>query len=74
MKPNILDLREERCPMALLLAKRHIAKLSNNEVATLYISDPSSKRDIERFLQSKSYKIECEDNSEFCAMQVTKEA
>ena len=26
MEPNILDLRQERCPMALLLAKRHTKK------------------------------------------------
>lgn len=31
MESTLLDLREQRCPMALLLAKRHAAKTFNGE-------------------------------------------
>lgn len=58
MEPNILDLRKERCPMALLLAKRHTKRLAPGEVCDIYIADPSSKRDIEKYLTCHHYSVE----------------
>ncbi len=50
MTPNILDLRQERCPMALLLAKRHSVKLEVGQSLIIYVSDNSSMKDIVTFL------------------------
>lgn len=52
MKPNILDLRQERCPMALLLAKRHSVKLENGQSLLIHIADQSSMTDIVSFYPS----------------------
>ncbi len=50
MTPNILDLRQERCPMALLLAKRHSVKLEVGQSLSIYVSDNnSSMKDIVTF-------------------------
>lgn len=55
MEPQLLDLREERCPRALLLAKRHVMTLSQDEVAKIYVIEHGSLKDIERYLQSSGY-------------------
>ncbi|CAH0539094.1 sulfurtransferase TusA family protein [Vibrio marisflavi] len=55
MKPQLLDLREERCPRALLLAKRHLVSLRANEIATIYVIEMGSIKDIERYLINNDY-------------------
>ncbi|MDW6017784.1 sulfurtransferase TusA family protein [Vibrio plantisponsor] len=55
MEPNILDLRQQRCPMALLLAKRHTAQLEAGDSVTILISDSSSFKDIESYLLKQDY-------------------
>ncbi|TKF20480.1 sulfurtransferase TusA family protein [Vibrio genomosp. F6] len=57
MEPNILDLREERCPMALLLAKRRAILLQEGESLSIQISDTSSMQDIVSFLRLKQFDI-----------------
>jgi len=64
MKPQLLDLREERCPKALLLAKRHVVSLRDDEIATIYVIEASSIKDIERYLHNNGYdyqKVELDD-------------
>ncbi|MGF1695849.1 sulfurtransferase TusA family protein [Vibrio kyushuensis] len=67
---QLLDLRCERCPMALLLAKRFIAKLIDGEVAEIYVSDPNSQHDIERYLQMKSHLVTSEKINDYFCLKV----
>lgn len=55
MEPNILDLRQQRCPMALLLAKRHTAQMKYGDELTILIADSGSKQDIEKYLTSNGF-------------------
>ncbi|MDN3609398.1 sulfurtransferase TusA family protein [Vibrio ostreicida] len=72
MKLNLLDLRQERCPMALLLAKRHIKGLVEGEQTSIYVSDPSSLSDIKRFLLTQPLELVCIAEDDYCCLQVTK--
>ena len=72
MKPNILDLRQERCPMALLLAKRHSVKLENGQSLLIHIADQSSMTDIVSFLSKHAFSVEIEACSGHHQIQVTK--
>ncbi|EPM7841265.1 sulfurtransferase TusA family protein [Vibrio fluvialis] len=73
MEPNILDLRQQRCPMALLLAKRHTAQLQDGESVTILISDPSSKRDIESYLLRQQFVCQSQTFTEHFSLHVIKE-
>lgn len=74
MEPNILDLRQERCPMALLLAKRHTKGLNIGEQIQILVSDSSSMNDITCFLQKHLFQINCEQMDGYYSVQVTKES
>ncbi|TFH92040.1 sulfurtransferase TusA family protein [Vibrio ouci] len=73
MEPNILDLRQERCPMALLLAKRHTKGLSVGEQTQILVSDSNSMKDITRFLHNHLFSLTCEEMNGYYRMQVIKE-
>ena len=58
MESMLLDLREQRCPMALLLAKRHAAEVFQGETQryhqlVIQVVDNSSKRDIVNYLSAQ---------------------
>ncbi|CAV19472.1 sulfurtransferase TusA family protein [Vibrio sp. 10N.222.54.F12] len=72
MTPNILDLRQERCPMALLLAKRHSVKLEVGQSLSIYVSDNSSMKDIVTFLSKQAYDVIVEVCSNYHHLLVTK--
>jgi len=72
MTPNILDLRQERCPMALLLAKRHSVKLEVGQSLSIYVSDNSSMKDIVTFLSKQAYDVTAEVCSNYHHILVTK--
>ncbi len=72
MTPNILDLRQERCPMALLLAKRHSVKLEVGQSLSIYVSDNSSMKDIVTFLSKQAYDVIIEVCSNYHHLLVTK--
>ncbi|MCG9676024.1 sulfurtransferase TusA family protein [Vibrio chagasii] len=72
MTPNILDLRQERCPMALLLAKRHSVKLEVGQSLSIYVSDSSSMKDIVTFLSKQAYVVMTEACSNYHHLLVTK--
>ncbi|WKY57398.1 sulfurtransferase TusA family protein [Vibrio sp. SNU_ST1] len=72
MTPNILDLRQERCPMALLLAKRHSVKLEVGQSLSIYVSDNSSMKDIVTFLSKQAYDVTVEVCSNYHHLLVTK--
>ncbi|MEZ9014112.1 sulfurtransferase TusA family protein [Vibrio splendidus] len=72
MTPNILDLRQDRCPMALLLAKRHSVKLEVGQSLSIYVSDNSSMKDIVTFLSKQAYDVITEVCSNYYHLLVTK--
>lgn len=73
MEPNILDLRQQRCPLALLLAKRHTVQLNAGESLTILLSDPSSKRDIEAYLRRQAFYCQCESFGDYSSLHIMKE-
>ncbi|MBU2898710.1 sulfurtransferase TusA family protein [Vibrio hepatarius] len=72
MKQNILDLRQERCPMALLLVKRHAKEMNAGQKAIIYVSGHDSLSDIKRFLLKQSFKWVCEELDGYFRVQVIK--
>ncbi len=72
MKPNILDLREERCPMALLLAKRHTKSLALNQSMHIWVKERQSMNDIEHYLREHGFTVERELMTECFCLQVNK--
>ncbi|KQB09041.1 sulfurtransferase TusA family protein [Vibrio metoecus] len=73
MEPNILDLREQRCPLALLLAKRATAALLPNESLTILIADPASLRDIEQYMAQQPVQCQRTQKHDHCSLMVSKE-
>ncbi|TXY06607.1 sulfurtransferase TusA family protein [Vibrio mimicus] len=73
MEPIILDLREQRCPMALLLAKRATASLSPCESLTILIADPASQRDIEKYMALQLLDCQRTQKHDHCSLMVSKE-
>ncbi|MHA2937820.1 sulfurtransferase TusA family protein [Vibrio sp. RC27] len=51
MKPVTLDLREQRCPLSLLLVKRELKMIPEGKSLRILICDEASFRDIQRYLQ-----------------------
>lgn len=72
MEPNILDLRQERCPLTLLLAKRHTNQLKVGEKCCILIRDSSSMSDIQKFLQKQSYEILLEEMDDYFLLYVNR--
>ncbi len=73
MELNILDLRQQRCPMALLLAKRHTAQLKNGESTTILVCDPGSRHDIQSFLLRQQFACQCQSHAAYFSLHVIKE-
>ncbi|MFH4613421.1 sulfurtransferase TusA family protein [Vibrio diabolicus] len=71
----LLDLREQRCPMALLLAKRHAAEVFQGETQqyhqlVIQVVDNSSKRDIVNYLSAQGYSVDYQSTSEHYTLTV----
>ncbi|MEF1165681.1 sulfurtransferase TusA family protein [Vibrio campbellii] len=71
----LLDLREQRCPMALLLAKRHAADVFQGETPQYHqlvikVVDKSSKHDIVKYLRHQGYTVDCQASSEHFTLTV----
>ncbi|MGO1191906.1 sulfurtransferase TusA family protein [Vibrio casei] len=72
MKATPLDLRSQRCPMALLLAKRQCAQLSNQETLTILSTDKASINDMVRYFNQSPFSVEVLIQSECSTLLVTK--
>lgn len=72
MEVTVLDLRTERCPMALLLAKRHAMALLPEQQSQILISDLSSLSDIENFLHRQAFDVRRQEKGRYYCLQVTK--
>ena len=75
MESMLLDLREQRCPTALLLAKRHAADVFQGEARhyhqlVIQVSDRSSKHDIVKYFRRQGYKVDCQASSEHFTLTV----
>ncbi|AEH32588.1 sulfurtransferase TusA family protein [Vibrio anguillarum] len=73
MEPNILDLRQQRCPMALLLAKRHTVQLVLGEVLDIWLNDVSSGQDIEKYLSTHGFRCQWNTSPDYFWLKVIKE-
>ncbi|AUV85450.1 sulfurtransferase TusA family protein [Vibrio campbellii] len=75
MESMLLDLREQRCPMALLLAKRHAADVFQGETPQYHqlvikVVDKSSKHDIVKYLRHQGYTVDCQASPEHFTLTV----
>lgn len=68
-----LDLREERCPLVLLLAKRNVAKLTSGERLDILVTDSSSMNDIISYLGKQPYTVELDNLENWYCITVTME-
>lgn len=58
METQTLDLRDQHCPLALLLAKREVAKMSVGEKMIIKVTDSGARQDIPRYLLKHGYSVE----------------
>ncbi|PMH41286.1 oxidoreductase [Vibrio sp. 10N.286.49.B3] len=72
MTIKVIDLRQERCPMALLLAKRHSVQLEPGECLYIHIVDVVSMQDIITFLRSNSFLVESQKHLDFYVLHIIK--
>ncbi|MGF1688263.1 sulfurtransferase TusA family protein [Photobacterium japonica] len=69
----MLDLTAERCPMALLLAKRATHALKKGEKMEIHMTDAGARQDIPRYLSTQGMAIEVlMDSHHVLAITVTK--
>ncbi|MGK0250313.1 MAG: tRNA 2-thiouridine synthesizing protein A [Oleispira sp.] len=57
MDIQTLNLASERCPLALLLAKRASKNLRSNQSIEMIISDVGARRDISRYLLNNGFNV-----------------
>lgn len=72
MEIQSLDLREQRCPMALLLAKRACTLLEQGQQITLYVTDSGALKDIPRYLENNGFVFERQRLDDATVFNVTK--
>lgn len=75
MESMLLDLREQRCPMALLLAKRHAADVFQGETPQYHqlvikVVEKNSKHDIVKYLRHQGYTVDCQASPEHFTLTV----
>ncbi|MBD1556002.1 sulfurtransferase TusA family protein [Vibrio sp. S9_S30] len=74
MNSYTLDLCEERCPMALLIAKRRAASLKRKETLVIQVHDKSSIQDMIRYFSSSLFSIHLEENEYMSTLTVVRES
>lgn len=72
MKRECLDLRSQRCPLALLLAKRSGAELLNHQSLAILSNDNASINDIVRYFNQAPYSVDVQYHDGECTLLVTK--
>jgi TusA-related sulfurtransferase len=75
MESMLLDLRKQRCPLALLLAKRHTVEAFEGEnpqyqKLVIQVTDNSSKQDIVKYLNTQGYVVDCQPTSDHYTLTV----
>ncbi|BCL70741.1 hypothetical protein TUMSATVNIG1_27050 [Vibrio nigripulchritudo] len=74
MNSYTLDLCEERCPMALLKAKRRAASLKKQEVLVIHSNDKSSVQDMIRYFSSALFSVRLEENESVSTLTIIRES
>lgn len=72
MEHRILDLTSQRCPMALLLAKRAYHALMPAQSLQIRLSELGSLHDILRYFQSQAADVRLEQSSSLSILFVVK--
>ncbi|PSW09781.1 sulfurtransferase TusA family protein [Photobacterium sanctipauli] len=73
METLLLNLTTERCPMALLLAKRATKTLVVGQQIEIHITDTGARQDIPRYLINHGFNIEVlADSHQALVINVTK--
>ncbi|MFD2180316.1 sulfurtransferase TusA family protein [Veronia pacifica] len=57
MEIQSLDLRDQRCPMSLLMVKRASAMLEKGQKLEIMLSDKAAEADIQRYLLSNAFLV-----------------
>jgi len=65
-----LDLRNKRCPLALILLKQQLLKIDLNEVISVLFSDQEAMQDILLYLDKKNYHYRCEQKQIIISVNV----
>lgn len=73
MKPIILDLRDHRCPLSLLLVKRKVSNLAEGVALRILIRDKASFCDIKLFLQQSDLSVSCEEVNDVFQIDVERD-
>jgi len=73
MEPYTLDLCEERCPMALLKAKRFCAQLQPGEAVSILVTDKHSLHDMLRYFETHSFSVQRNESDRFSTLIVVRE-
>jgi len=60
-----LDLRETRCPLALVLLKQQLLTLETNQIIEVLFVDQVAMKDILLYLNKKNYTYTIEKNKLF---------
>ncbi|PSV46946.1 sulfurtransferase TusA family protein [Photobacterium indicum] len=63
MDIQTLNLASERCPLALLLAKRASKSLRSNQSIEIIISDAGARQDISRYLLNNGFNVKVQADS-----------
>lgn len=72
MEVDCLDLRAERCPMALLLAKRQCLTLRSQQTLSILSKDRASVADMVRYFSQPPYSIDVQPHNDEWVLLVTK--
>jgi TusA-related sulfurtransferase len=72
MEAEILDLREQRCPLSLLLVKRKMHQITRGSALIIQIRDRASLTDIQAFLSSHSHVCQCKQINDTFQLDVIK--
>ncbi|MDN2480585.1 sulfurtransferase TusA family protein [Vibrio astriarenae] len=73
MSDTVLDLRQQRCPLALLLAKRFVAQAPAKVSLRIEVQDRSSCQDIERYLVKHNFCYSIEHNDSESVISLNKD-
>ncbi|MDG3088833.1 sulfurtransferase TusA family protein [Vibrio hannami] len=71
MEPYILDLREERCPMALLKAKRYSKSVGKSEFI-IHAVDRSSIKDMIRYFDNHNFFVQVDEKLNHSTLTIIK--
>ncbi|AJR07693.1 putative SirA family protein [Photobacterium gaetbulicola Gung47] len=73
MERALLNLTTERCPMALLMAKRAVHALDVGDTLEIHVTDTGARQDIPRYLSNHGFFIDVRlDNQQVLEIIVTK--